>query len=550
MQKLVHRFTVLALVVSSTPAISHAMTPKVATALVTDVSATCGDVAESLVPKATAAWSYPDACTAEGDAATCREALVQGVVKALDVAIEAADPKAEIRSKVSLESLEPQDLLALQPIVGELDQAASQGAEAAREAAREAASEAFAQFDPAADNADAAAKSVATKAFEAASEKFETKCSAETLDILSQLSLLTFPAGAEEDHEEDLTKDTGFSPVVRCQWIGREKASDALDCKPGLRVGGQDPSTILVSGPGGTAGRIAWVRAITAEEGFKRKPVGELTCPGYGGEHNDKLACDTICFAGTDDGEACRSGTGVEQALIAVHVPRWFGTSWGCGTRFKKACTFDRLRGPDDREKLSLIVRGKSPVILIQAEDAAGNLASGEVLVGYERWRFETGGFLAVTDVVDKKLVLKTLEEGDDVGKVKVVAIRDEDDLAQETGVFLNLIPRNYESLGLGLGFATHDSRAPAIYAGPVIRLRTFGHRGIASLSAGYALRQVERFPDLLALHPDLLSDESQIALDPNDASLQPELQWEEGWYVGIHLGFSFGPIGADDQEE
>jgi len=352
-----------------------------------------------------------------------------------------------------------------------------------------------------------------------------------------------------------LRKETGFSQVVRCVWQTGTK-HHRLDCAPGLRVTGHDVAVIQILPPADEKFRLRWVQAIGAEElpgasNREEDPYRKrLHCPGYEGKGPMNLACDELCFSSEGP---CDSGTfrplKTQSAEVAVHSQRWLNTTYGCAVH-RKECAQKRLRGGSTNThaaKLTLLTKGRSPVIRVRAMDEKGNLAEGEVLVGYQRWRVETGGFMGFSGLVDDEVV--TQADEDDSTKVKIVKIRKSDSYAQETGIFVNFIPSNYEAFGVSLGFATADGSAPSVYVGPTIRLRTFGNRGLASLSFGAVMRQVDRFPDLRhlrAIHPP---DQGVYTLPADSRFLEADRQLEVDSYVAFQLGFSFGPISVPDSE-
>lgn len=371
---------------------------------------------------------------------------------------------------------------------------------------------------------EAPASTVAEKLTELAAVD-EDLCS----DRLVRLAdLYPYARGSEEAALADLQKDTGFSAVVRCRWVRTPRSRDRLDCSPGLRLTALMVSEIQILGPEGDTGfAIASVeaRAVERQPALEGEPLPSFGCPE--GE-SSRLTCDAARYA---------VGLQRQQVAIAVHKNRWVDTSFGCrglGTlRSRQACGVERLRGSVTDDP-ALVLAGRSSAIMVHAQSTDGRLASGSVLLGYERWRFETGGFMAASSLADHKLVITATGS-----EVKVTDIRSTDDLVQETGIFLNFIPTNYEWWGLGLGVATHDSGRWSTYVGPSLRLQTFGNRGIASLVAGWSWRPVRRFPEVT------LGD----SYPADAAALEGELRTKDDWFVGLQLGFSFGPIGAAEDE-
>jgi len=350
---------------------------------------------------------------------------------------------------------------------------------------------------------------------------------------------------AEEDLFEELSgrKQTGFSRVVQCTWQEIEDDGTlvpALICKPGLALGGEEIATIELLGlPGGSDQTVT---ILSGEEvvpletraralcrwrkqgcfGFPyAQPLGELRCPPKGSPPAQRLSCDQL-----------KRDTG--SALVAVHLPRMFKPTFGGAVGNLRSA--QRVLRQDDRETLSLVLTGAGPVVLVQVR-AGGREASSFIPVAYPRWTFETGGFFAISNLVDLELVTTTGEDDEGEATVEVLRIADGGNQSQDTGIFLNFVPRNYQAVGLGLGFSVESGKAPSTFFGPTVRLRSFGERGLAALWGGFTLREVKRFPGVRAAD----------VLTPNHPLLDGEEQLEEDWFIGVQLGFSFGPIQAGD---
>lgn len=196
--------------------------------------------------------------------------------------------------------------------------------------------------------------------------------------------------------------------------------------------------------------------------------------------------------------------------------------------------------GKDDsiKKRLSLVLGSSAQEIEMGVEVGEKNQSgfqavSDQIEVVYERWGFETGGFVAISNLVDSELV--TMADPADKSKLQVVKSRKTDRSSQETGIFLSLIPRNYPFLGLGLGLATSSGRNSSIYLGPSIRFLGLGNRGLASFSAGVVDRQVKVFPD--AVSGQSYAQDSTV--------LKGSFESRLGGYFLINLGFTFGQIGS-----
>lgn len=521
--------------------------------LVLQIDDSCVAIGAQLAAAAPAAWPCSTLAD-EAATAACRQKLVEAVTKPVAEALSdrTREQQAELYAAWAEESRSEEI-----PLLSGLGAQLTALVVEAREALAAEAEARLAKIDLSKSSAQAEVKAAWQELAADAGADFVRECRAALVPAAFQTAALgALRSGPEMAYAKDLTKTDGFSQLVRCQWRRLAGEADRLDCTPGLRINGEDASAILIQAPTGDEDfRLAWVQVITAEEGFR--PISTnapLTCPqhGQGSTDSRKLSCDEICFGQPPGVPACGASAEVYPPLqtvsISVHKPRWFSTSYGCrfGTR---GCAFRRLRGlpgPEPqlrREKLSLVLDGKSPYVVVHAVDGKGRVASGTVLVGYERWRVETGGFLAFSPLVDEELV--RVQVGPDgtaiiddnevqVGQqqVAVEKVRDADDWTQETGIFVNFIPTNYESVGLGLGFATHDGGAPSIYLGPIARFRSFGHRGLGAVIGGIVMREVDRFPDF---QPGVY--------DADSAFLEPDSHYDYDWFVGIQLGFSFGSI-------
>jgi hypothetical protein len=196
--------------------------------------------------------------------------------------------------------------------------------------------------------------------------------------------------------------------------------------------------------------------------------------------------------------------------------------------------------GKDDstKKRLSLVLGSSAQEIEMGVEVGENDkpdfqAVSDQIEVVYERWGFETGGFVAISNLVDSELV--TVPDPADKSKIQVVKSRKADRSAQETGIFLSLIPRNYPFLGLGLGLATSSGRNASIYLGPSIRFLGLGNRGLASFSAGLVDRQVKVFPDAIPGQ----------SYAPDSTVLKGSFESRLGGYFLINLGFTFGQIGS-----
>lgn len=227
------------------------------------------------------------------------------------------------------------------------------------------------------------------------------------------------------------------------------------------------------------------------------------------------------------------------SVVVKVHKSRMlFPTYKGIWGNYANAERMRAREALNGRKALSVVLSSAIKELEVGVEigdkGAAGYESySDQIEVVYERWGFETGGFLALSNCVDSELVTQT--DPADETKTQVLQIRDTDKWAQETGIFLSLIPRNYPFLSWGLGLATNPGRNPSVYFGPGVRLTGLGGRGIASFSAGVVERQVQEFPGI-KVNESYASDSS---------ALKGALRSRVGGYFLINLGFAFGQIGG-----
>jgi hypothetical protein len=376
----------------------------------------------------------------------------------------------------------------------------------------------------------------------------------------------------EAEYYQELRKTTGFSRVVRCV-LG---ANAVLACSPDLRISAADVGEIVISNL--PADKTVIVAALTADEilpaiqdpnpstnaGTKAEKsatafdtqvqrlqnqlnhhleehpqkdretnASPFTCPSPSNSEKEwrkYLSCDEVVFAPGQGG----------TVLIGVYKGRRFRPVYG-GFVPNSENAFETLRGSNEgnsgsRKGLSLLISGSVSQILLRVRVVEDNtLATTTIPVGYERWGFETGGFFAITTLTDEGLIQQTSTDENTPAneKVEILRVTDTERISQETGIFLNFIPRNYPSLGIGIGFSSNSGQPISAYAGPSFRLRSFGQRGIANFSTGFAMRSVKRYPgvdrgDKFPVGSPLLNGQDEYHVAP---------------YFLLQLGFSFGPI-------
>ncbi len=400
-----------------------------------------------------------------------------------------------------------------------------------------------------------------------------------------------FQTQAEEDFLHDLQKDTGFSRIVRCLYTGAAEKPAGLTCAPGLLVNAADIAEIVVRGL--PTDREVAVTAVSSEDQASISPGSDLRsmlavadgslCPKLEMKKAEKKlssitdpSCDQVSLpAGASD-----------AAFVSVYKNRRVFPKYGSfmGRQGAARPAFAKLRltplaatgsgtvAADRRHRLNLSILvsgGASQVLVCVAPRGASDQkalapACASIPVGYQRWSVETGGFLAFSKITDRKIIKQPAE---DPSKVQILKVTDDGSYTQETGLWLSFVPRNYPGYGLGLGVVSDTSRPVSVYFGPSLRLRTFGHRGLASLTGGFALRSVERYPGLddclkhrnavtcgagfsLSGTSDDPDSDRVLSLPEQSPLLTASQEYRTGWFVAIQLGFSFGPIpGPPDSE-
>jgi hypothetical protein len=318
----------------------------------------------------------------------------------------------------------------------------------------------------------------------------------------------------------DFTKAEGFSRTVECVWATKTenaRTHGALACKPGLLVSGEEVSEIRVIGV--PAGQRVRVLAIHAEE-----LAQTTTCPP-----GDNLTCDQLTIPADSP----------RPISIAVHTMRWVSPSFG-GMLGNADNAVKYLRTPAPRTKLSLVNDGTPPTIAVGVQ-VGPHFAAAFVPVGYARWKIESGGFLSVSNQVDFEAVTKAVD-GSTPAKVTVETVREADNVVQDSGIFVNFIPQNYQAIGVSLGLATPSNRRLSIYLGPTVRVRTFGNRGLASLAFGLAMRSVLRFPDITQ---KMVDEKTPVTADSK--ILEGREQFRFGWFAAVNLGFRIGAFGPSE---
>jgi hypothetical protein len=394
------------------------------------------------------------------------------------------------------------------------------------------------EIDVGSETAVATANAALAPAAQAVAQEFAKACNASSSSVIASFQAPgeQLQIEAEASLFRSLTEQKeGFSRQVRCVLreitLGTDKTDLQLTCEPGLLLSGEEISEISVLVEGGSMW-LSRAQAVTSDE----LPFGAAdaihTCASGDPEH--ELTCDVI-----------RIGEEVRAIAVAVHKIRTFSPTYGCKFR-QLNCARRRLRPSEPRSRLSLALTGAAPSIHIIVEDIFGRVAAARIPVGYARWKVEMGGFFAVTPLTDRELITETVAPSGEGGSssgptmTKVVGILNREQWGQETGVYTNFIPSNYEFFGISLGFAARSGKPPSVYLGPNLRLRSFGGKGLASIGGGVVMRSVDRFPGIK------VGDE----FAPDSSRLQPVVRQQFDYFVAVNLGFRFGPVGVNSEGE
>jgi hypothetical protein len=396
---------------------------------------------------------------------------------------------------------------------------AVKAAENKAEEAASTAKSAATQATEAKSSADSAAKAAAdanktaTDASSKASQAVEASETAASL-LAKQRSEYLELLGGSKSATQVVTCKWGQRPDKPSKKDGNDKpAKDAtirideppLSCSPALLVSGDQVSTIRVEGLPNVTKKVSVVAMDPWDSG--------------------ELASDEIIVPAS-----------LDTARIKVHMNRFLLPTYG--GHFSSYKTAVRRLRPANRKSLAdlaIVLSGSALQLEVIVEPEGDNARAAPVYIVYQRWSVETGGFVALTNLSDQTLVTSSSTAG---GKatVHVDKVRAGSSPTQDTGIFLNLVPRNYPFLGLGLGLSSTAGRAQSIYLGLSLRARTFGDHGLASLSFAAANRQVKVFRGVTG--GDFEAD---------SAKLQGSLESRLGYAVMINLGFHFGSIGGEE---
>jgi len=341
---------------------------------------------------------------------------------------------------------------------------------------------------------------------------------------VSQADLQDLKQALEDQRKEFLATTGGadkLAQVVTCNWkraatsqagaAAQQDTSRAhLDCNAGLLIGGDYIAAIQIVGLPSPGDTLVQVVAADVMSSFEKSSNIE-PCPEWVPNNTgNNLSCDEM-------------GTKNDAIFVAVHKDRLIRPSYG--GNFANALRAKAVLRRGGRRQLSLVVSSNVQVILVTVK-AGSEIRSAAIPVAYQRWTFESGGFYGFSNLTDEELVTKSGTKG----MVLVQSKNRSGRPSQETGVFVNMVPRNYPALGIGFGLTANSDRAQSVYLGPSIRLVTFGEHGLASLCVALADRQVKVFPGVVG---------QEFAAD--SANLKGHFVTKLGYAVLINLGFKFG---------
>lgn len=133
----------------------------------------------------------------------------------------------------------------------------------------------------------------------------------------------------------------------------------------------------------------------------------------------------------------------------------------------------------------------------------------------------------------DEDLATEPVGTSQNPDKVKISRRDGGHELSQDTGIFLNLVPKNYPIFALSLGFSANEDQPNTFYLAPSVRHLSFNNRMVASFSIGATMRSVKRFPGLY----------EGLEVSADDPRLQGKSQFKLAPCVVVQLGFAFGRI-------
>lgn len=245
-----------------------------------------------------------------------------------------------------------------------------------------------------------------------------------------------------------------------------------------------------------------------------------------------------------------------DRVFVAVHRKRKFRSSYRCkncssGQNLNWALNSDltavsRLRAKKDKDTtvtaddyaddvplIEYVTEGNSSRLVVHAvtKDPSNDPQKDvtnivDIPLAYQPWFVDSGGFLAFTTLVDKEITKRTQPDG----TVKVENVRWSNRLTPNTGVAINFHPANYPAMGVQFALTTVEEKV-TYHLGGAYRLRSIGSKAIATVAAGLAVGQVNRFPDIKT---------GDLRLS-TDAGLNPTKRWATGGYLSLSFGFTFG---------
>ena len=228
-----------------------------------------------------------------------------------------------------------------------------------------------------------------------------------------------------------------------------------------------------------------------------------------------------------------------DRVFVAVHRKRKFRSSYRCKNcssdqKLNWTLNSDLMKAADYSDDVPLIryvTEGNSSRLVVHAMPKDGSNDPEKTVVvdiplAYQPWFVDSGGFLAFTTLVDKEITKRTQPDG----TVKVENVRWSNRLTPNTGVAINFHPANYPAMGVQFALTTVEEKV-TYHLGGAYRLRSIGSKAIATVAAGLAVGQVNRFPDIKT---------GDLRLS-TDAGLNPTKRWATGGYLSLSFGFTFG---------
>jgi hypothetical protein len=180
---------------------------------------------------------------------------------------------------------------------------------------------------------------------------------------------------------------------------------------------------------------------------------------------------------------------------------------------------------------IPLFLRGRSELVKIDIEVDGETEKTFTIPVRYQRFWLDAGGFFVFARHVDEQLEYEPFTATDTTRKVKRILKDTSTDPV--TGIMVNIHPGNFPVLAFQFGLASNQGRLPSYYLGLGLRARSIGKRGLATIGAGMAMQQEDRFNNT----------DVGVAYPTDSARLIASRKYGFNPYLSISLGFSFGGV-------